>query len=751
MISIDEQLQGMKENALRRGVLVFAIFATPTALFSIARAIGGDWHPLFTLQTILLVFLLITAALRNSLSLSVLGGIVITLSSCVGLAGMYTYGAIAPAGHWFIAIAIFFAGMLYAARGMLVIAFVLLGSMLIIAWLHLTGSVTPFVRPAEFVVARSSWLVEWMCAGVFVAIVLPTARNFVEASQRWMLDYQGRREKIAHLAMHDELTGLPRLRAAQDRLSVGCNRCRRSGGMLAVLFIDLDGFKQVNDTYGHEAGDTCLRAVAERLQGRLREQDTVARAGGDEFIVILENVSSESAAEGLAVELIALIRRPVDFEIGPLHIGASIGVAMCPQNGDDVTGLLRHADAAMYRSKRAGGNGVLFAEGEASSESADETDNSAEDENDASLATADATPQHSMRKTLLEAIVDSCILVLSVAISLTILANVWRIAFNQSAPNIGPTLVALAVVLVLFLAKNYIALRDKIALTTSIGLLIALPGLFVVGLAGPAIGWALASALFLVGIFYYRPLCIAAAIIVLLAIMLSGLGFVSGTLVSQFDVNEQALHPSRWLVFLLAAMAYTSMVLSTWWQHQRTTSRLIEQSTEQIAELVKLATIDEMTGLPLLRLANDRLDMACSRAQRANARAGLLLIDLDGFKSINDRFGHDAGDYCLREIANRMTASLRASDTTARIGGDEFLVILDTVAEFEQVSATARRLIENISRPMDFGGRQFSVGASIGIALYPDHATQANELRQRADAAMYAAKLAGKGRHEFAV
>jgi diguanylate cyclase (GGDEF)-like protein len=750
LMTIDQQLQSMTENALRRGVIIFTIFAIPTTLTSISRGIRGEWHPVFTLQLTLLLVLLITAALRHSLPRRILGGIIVALCVIVALAGIYTYGTIAPAGHWFMAIAVFFIGMLYGLRGMVIGALTLLAGMLIIACLHLSGLVSPAIAPAEFAVTQSSWLVELMCAAVFIALVLPTLRNFVEANERWMSGYELRREKIAHMAMHDELTGLPLLRAARDRLSIACNRCRRSDGMLAVLFIDLDGFKLVNDSYGHEAGNTCLRAVAARLRGRLREQDTAARIGGDEFIVVLDNVSGRNAAGSLARELIALIRRPIDFEGHQLHIGASIGVAMCPENGNNVPSLLRNADAAMYRSKRAGRNGFVFSEVDASADSAGEQDGPEPDDRAEAAANSPETRGPSMRKQLLETIVNRCILVLAGAISLTVLANIWRIAFNEKAPNLGPTLVALVVVAVLFFWHKTIALRSKLALTICLGMLIGLPGLFVSGLAAPAVGWALAAAIFLFGIFYEKRLCWAIAIVVLVAILLSGLGFVSGVLVHHFDVNQQALHPSKWLVFLLAGMAYGGMVLVAWFQYQKTTSRLIEESTAQTAELVRLATIDELTGLPLLRLASDRLAMACRRAQRANSRAALLLVDLDGFKAVNDSFGHDAGDHCLREVARRMSACLRDSDTTARIGGDEFLVILDAVDDFKQVSATAHRLIKDIAPPIEFGDHLFAVSASIGISVFPDHGTDGEALRQHADAAMYVAKRAGKNRFHFA-
>ena len=169
----------------------------------------------------------------------------------------------------------------------------------------------------------------------------------------------------------------------------------------------------------------------------------------------------------------------------------------------------------------------------------------------------------------------------------------------------------------------------------------------------------------------------------------------------------------------------------------------------QIAELERLAAFDDLTGLPSLRLALDRVGMSCHRARRAKGRAVVMLVDLDGFKQVNDNFGHDAGDHCLREVASRLREQLHPTDTVARIGGDEFLIVLDTVTCVDNVSETADRLLACITPMMDYQDSQLIVSASIGIAIYPDHGNVVDTLRQKADAAMYAAKQSGKNRFKY--
>ena len=173
-------------------------------------------------------------------------------------------------------------------------------------------------------------------------------------------------------------------------------------------------------------------------------------------------------------------------------------------------------------------------------------------------------------------------------------------------------------------------------------------------------------------------------------------------------------------------------------------TQLLAQVQAQRDALERLATHDGLTGLPVMRLAQDRMKSAISRAQRSGAKVALLFVDLDGFKMINDTHGHDAGDALLREVAARMQQSVRASDTVARIGGDEFLVLLDGVTGARIAEMTARKILDNVAKPVVFGDAEVKVGASIGIALYPEDGADPQELRRLADDAMYRVKKAGK-------
>jgi diguanylate cyclase (GGDEF)-like protein/PAS domain S-box-containing protein len=153
-------------------------------------------------------------------------------------------------------------------------------------------------------------------------------------------------------ARADVLTGLPNRVLFADRLEQALLHRQRAGGQCAVLFIDLDNFKEVNDTFGHSAGDVVLCEVAHRFQHGLRRSDTVARFGGDEFVVLLPEVASRDAAAGVARKLLAALAPPVIAEGHAPRIEASIGIALAPEHGEDASTLLRHADVAMYAAKR---------------------------------------------------------------------------------------------------------------------------------------------------------------------------------------------------------------------------------------------------------------------------------------------------------------------------------------------------------------------------------------------------------------
>jgi len=158
-------------------------------------------------------------------------------------------------------------------------------------------------------------------------------------------------EHNRHLALHDHLTGLPNRRLYQDRLANALERARRSESHAALLVVDLDGFKMVNDTFGHHVGDLVLQRVGELFSARVRRSDTVARTGGDEFTIILEEPTSPAAAKHVAMSLMHLLDQPLMIGEHTIHVGASVGIAIFPEDARDMESLCIAADLRMYNIK----------------------------------------------------------------------------------------------------------------------------------------------------------------------------------------------------------------------------------------------------------------------------------------------------------------------------------------------------------------------------------------------------------------
>lgn len=229
-------------------------------------------------------------------------------------------------------------------------------------------------------------------------------------------------------------------------------------------------------------------------------------------------------------------------------------------------------------------------------------------------------------------------------------------------------------------------------------------------------------------------------------------------------VREQPSIPSAMLDWLLGLFAFLSFLLLVWGfslkarlrseQGERDAAQTalsivqVEQASQQ-QQLLAKASMDPLTGLANRALFVSALERAVSKAQRHNKKLAVLFIDLDRFKPINDQFGHEAGDYLLRTIAERFRSCLREADTLARLGGDEFVVLVEELVDPQFVTGVAQKLVAVAQQPVTLKGQDVSVTSSIGIAIYPVDGRDAGQLLKAADGAMYGAKEHGKNRFQF--
>jgi diguanylate cyclase (GGDEF)-like protein len=238
-----------------------------------------------------------------------------------------------------------------AGRRLVAVGFALFGAQQLhyfaLAWGRLLGREIPgyagYLGTVDF-------LLEWVIGLGMVMALLEEQRAGAMASAR----------QAEHLAYHDPLTGLPNRRLLLDRLDVALAHARRYGNRVALLFVDLDRFKVINDSLGHSTGDELLRQVAGRLRAAVREEDTLARLGGDEFVLLLPQLEAPTGAGEVARKVLETLREP--FVVGgrELFVTASAGVSVAPDDGEDGETLLRHADIAMYGGKQSRGDGYRF-------------------------------------------------------------------------------------------------------------------------------------------------------------------------------------------------------------------------------------------------------------------------------------------------------------------------------------------------------------------------------------------------------
>ncbi len=241
-----------------------------------------------------------------------------------------------------------------------------------ITGIHYTGMAAAQFSPASFSLAADSTSGMHHASLAFsigittISILMITlgisALDGYLAAQtaKWAHSLQSANEQLRDLAFYDNLTGLPNRILLNDRMTQAAARAERTSKSFALMFVDLDKFKPVNDSYGHNTGDELLKSVAQRLTGCVRKSDTVARTGGDEFVIVLSEIEDPNNAAIVGTKVLDELTRPFFIDHHELEISSSIGISIYPNDGTDLDILKANADMAMYHAKRNGHNNYRF-------------------------------------------------------------------------------------------------------------------------------------------------------------------------------------------------------------------------------------------------------------------------------------------------------------------------------------------------------------------------------------------------------
>lgn len=210
-----------------------------------------------------------------------------------------------------------------------------------------------------------------------------------------------------------------------------------------------------------------------------------------------------------------------------------------------------------------------------------------------------------------------------------------------------------------------------------------------------------------------------------------------------FEMRMQSDRPQ---LILQAGISISLMIALLIWLFLDDRAHALQTADQAL----QLALYDALTGLPNRKLLDERLKVALSKAQRDQCRVALLFIDLDKFKPVNDNYGHAYGDLLLKEVAKRLRACMRESDTASRLGGDEFVALLPDIGSRADVATVAEKILQQLTQPYEISGHTFHISASIGAAVYPEDGADGKALTKSADMAMYAAKNSGRANVKFA-
>ncbi|WP_409523566.1 diguanylate cyclase domain-containing protein [Nitrincola sp. MINF-07-Sa-05] len=355
-------MESFRDKSANRLLLLAALLVCIAVPATLSRYLISGWQFSFYVYIGSGLFVIALAVLRHRLSLKFKINTLATIGTSVAIAALANWGLLSNGMIWFV-ITGFILMIAYTSRLVLLYMLFAVSTMTLFAWLFYTGALKPPVEANQFASSHVAWI-NAIVSNMFSLMLIMIHFSYLKEYQQQLISLlEEQNQEISRLANHDNLTGLHNLRVGKDRITQAITFSRRNKTMAAVIFIDLDGFKEINDQHGHDAGDAVLIETAHRLSHNVREVDTVARIGGDEFLVVLQEISSATAAVAIAEKLINKIKVPFIHENNTLSVTASLGIALT-SDAQAAEELIKKADSAMYQAKRQGKNRyALFSSG----------------------------------------------------------------------------------------------------------------------------------------------------------------------------------------------------------------------------------------------------------------------------------------------------------------------------------------------------------------------------------------------------
>ncbi|OOZ36955.1 hypothetical protein BOW51_04570 [Solemya velesiana gill symbiont] len=560
-------------------------------------------------------------------------------------------------------------------------------------------------------------------------------------------------ERLAHLAHHDALTGLPNRLLFSALLEHSLERVVRNNEQVAVLFLDLDLFKNINDSFGHPMGDRLLQLAAERLSATVRDEDTVARLGGDEFIMLLERVSDMQAAATVSDKILHELNKPFEIEGHKLYVTGSIGISISPNDSTDADVLIKNADAAMYRAKDLGRGNYCFYTKELTSSAMERVvlERELRHALEQDQLVVHYQPQYSLKSGKLvgaEALVrwqhperglispdsfihvaEECGLILPLG-EWVLRASchqmqewieagleIGRVSVNVSGQQIE------RYDLVSMVQKSLeesglkpwnleLEITESCIMQEAESAIRALTELKSMGVRLAVDDFGTGYSSLLEGLIFSLP-------IIAIEWFVGSLG--------QGIVNGDAHFGLVWLLSLVSIIAILSGV----------------SQLHYLGEIIVKSAHDPMTGAFNRGAGEELLEKYYLLAERNRSPLTLIFIDLDHFKSINDQFGHEAGDDVLVRAVQNMLSNIRKVDLLIRWGGEEFVIVAPYASVADHGVIMAHIADVGLGERPD--GR--AVTASVGCAEYlNDQPATLAQFVECADKRMYLAKQAGRNR-----